>query len=376
MKKLKFTLLLSLTMVLTINFTFITSAQEIKNLLANGNFEDGIVDPWTTYGNVSIQVVKDIKKAAVDEKVIEGDYCLNVKVLAKGANFWDAGIQHTKHIFEAGKVYTLSAYLKSAKGNLQINFKPELAQDPWTAYGDRIFVMTEKWKQFTTSTPVIPNNVNPASITFHVAFDVGEFWMDDVKFYEGKPEPQPEPKELENGGFELGYAAPWTLYGNAKMEVVRQLTGAFFKEDVVEGKYALHVTVNEKGNNFWDIGLQHKGHVFKAGKVYTLAAFLKSKEGPLQINFKPELAVDPWTGFGAKEFTMTDKWAEYFVTTPPMPNDIDPASLTFHIGYSKGEFWMDGVRFYEGKYTEPNFKPAKAVESRNKLTTTWGDIKK
>jgi len=373
MKKSKLAIFLSLTMVFLI--AFIANAQEIKNLLANGNFEDGIVDPWTTYGNVKVEVVKDIKKAAIDEKIIEGDYCLHVTVLSKGANFWDAGIQHTKHVFEAGKAYTLSAYLKSAKGNLQINFKPELAQDPWTAYGDRIFVMTEKWKQFTTSTPVIPNKVDPASITFHVAFDVGEFWMDDVKFYEGKPEPQPEPAELENGGFETGNTAPWTLYGNAKMEVVKQLTGAAIPENLIEGKYALHVTVNEKGANFWDIGLQHKGHVFKAGKVYTLAAFLKSKEGPLQINFKPELAVDPWTGFGEKEFTMTDKWAEYFVTTPPMPNDVDPASLTFHIGYTKGEFWMDGVRFYEGKYKEPDFKPTKAVESRNKLSTTWGDIK-
>lgn len=373
MKKSKLVIFLSLTMVFLI--AFIANAQEIKNLLANGNFEDGIVDPWTTYGNVKVEVVKDIKKAAIDEKIIEGDYCLHVTVLSKGANFWDAGIQHTKHVFEAGKAYTLSAYLKSAKGNLQINFKPELAQDPWTAYGDRIFVMTEKWKQFTTSTPVIPNKVDPASITFHVAFDVGEFWMDDVKFYEGKPEPQPEPAELENGGFETGNTAPWTLYGNAKMEVVKQLTGAAIPENLIEGKYALHVTVNEKGANFWDVGLQHKGHVFKAGKVYTLAAFLKSKEGPLQINFKPELAVDPWTGFGAKEFTMTDKWAEYFVTTPPMPNDVDPASLTFHIGYTKGEFWMDGVRFYEGKYKEPDFKPTKAVESRNKLSTTWGDIK-
>ena len=373
MKKSKLAIFLSLTMVFLI--AFIANAQEIKNLLANGNFEDGIVDPWTTYGNVKVEVVKDIKKAAIDEKIIEGDYCLHVTVLSKGANFWDAGIQHTKHVFEAGKAYTLSAYLKSAKGNLQINFKPELAQDPWTAYGDRIFVMTEKWKQFTTSTPVIPNKVDPASITFHVAFDVGEFWMDDVKFYEGKPEPQPEPAELENGGFETGNTAPWTLYGNAKMEVVKQLTGAAIPENLIEGKYALHVTVNEKGANFWDVGLQHKGHVFKAGKVYTLAAFLKSKEGPLQINFKPELAVDPWTGYGEKEFTMTDKWAEYFVTTPPMPNDVDPASLTFHIGYTKGEFWMDGVRFYEGKYKEPDFKPTKAVESRNKLSTTWGDIK-
>jgi hypothetical protein len=159
------------------------------------------------------------------------------------------------------------------------------------------------------------------------------------------------------------------------MEVVRTLRGAFIPELPIEGRYALHVTVNGPGDNFWDTGLQHTGHVFEAGKVYTLAAFLKSKEGPLEINFKPELAADPWTGYGAKAFIMTDEWEEYYVTTPLIPADVDPASLTFHIGYAKGEFWIDGVRFYEGEYEEPDFSPTRAVRPQGKLTSTWGDIR-
>ena len=376
MRKMRVTLFSFMAIVLILGISFSANAQEKKNLLVNGGFEDGIPDPWTLYGNAQMNVVKDIKKANIDEKPIEGDFCLHVTVPAKGVNFWDAGIQHTKHVFEAGKVYTLSAYLKCAKGTMQINFKPELAQDPWTAYGDRIFVMTEKWKLYQITTPPIPANVDPASITFHIAFSEGEFWMDDVQFYEGKPDVAPQPeKDLENGGFEVGSTAPWTIYGKGKIEVVKQLNGAFIQEKLVEGKYALHVTVDEKLVNFWDTGLQHAGHTFQAGKVYTLAAFLKSREGPLQINFKPELAIDPWTGYGAKEFTMTDEWAEYFTTTPPMPEEVNPATITFHIGYTKGEFWMDGVRFYEGVYKKPDFTTTKSVQPQDKLTSTWGSIK-
>jgi hypothetical protein len=352
---------------------------EGENLLANGGFEDFIAEPWSTYGDASIKVVDKLQKAAVDEDPIEGDVCLEVSVTAKGANFWDSGLQHAGHTFEKGKVYTLSAYLKSADGTMQINFKPELGADPWTGYGSRAFVMTEEWKEYHITTPPIPENVNPATITFHIGYGVGVFWIDNVRFYEGEPEEEPnggEPETgLENGGFESGMTAPWTLYGDGSIEVVRTLRGASIPEGLVEGRYALHVTVNSAGANFWDTGLQHSGHVFEAGEVYTLAAFLKSKEGSLQINFKPELAVDPWTGYGAQEFTMTDEWEEYFVTTPRMPGDVDPASLTFHIGYTKGEFWMDGVRFYEGEYEEPDFTAPKAVRPQGKLTGTWGKIK-
>ena len=194
---------------------------------------------------------------------------------------------------------------------------------------------------------------------------------------EAGPEVGPEvDADLGNGGFEDGSTAPWTIYGAGSIEVTRNLRGAVIPEGPIEGRYALHVTVNEAGANFWDTGLQHTGHVFEAGEAYTLAAFLKSKEGPLEINFKPELAVDPWTGYGAKIFTMSEEWEEYYVTTPRMPADVNPASLTFHIGFTKGEFWMDGVRFFEGEYEEPDFsaKP-KAVSPRDKLTDTWGNIK-
>jgi len=364
----------SILLVLVMGIALSADAQDKVNILKNGGFEDFVVDPWTLYGDGKIEVVDKIKKAVVDEPPIEGDLCLHVEVFAKGANSWDTGVQQANHVFDAGKVYTLSAYLKCAEDTMQINFKPELAADPWTAYGAKVFVMTEKWEKYLITTPPMPNTVNPATITFHVAFNAGEFWMDDIQFYEGEPDEQKE-DTFENGTFEAGNTAPWTMYGDGKIEVVKKLDGAFIKEDILEGKYALHVVINSQGENSWDTGIQHSGHIFKSGKVYTLAAFLKSKEGPMTINFKPELAADPWTAYGAKEFTMNEEWEEYFIETPPMPNDVNPASITFHVGFGKGEFWMDGIRFYEGKYEEPKFGTPKAVRSQGKLSSTWGDIK-
>ena len=165
---------------------------------------------------------------------------------------------------------------------------------------------------------------------------------------------------LENGGFESGAMDPWSTYGPATPEVVETLDGAAVPDSPIEGQYALHITVPEAGANFWDAGLQHAGHVFEAGKTYTLSAWLKSKEGELQINFKPELGQDPWTGYGSQAFTMTEEWTEFSTTTPEFTEDVDPATITFHIQYDEGDFWVDGVRFYEGDYVPPAFSSYKA----------------
>ncbi|MHC4519184.1 MAG: sugar-binding protein, partial [Planctomycetota bacterium] len=63
------------------------------NMLANGGFEDGVMDPWSIYGDATGEVVAD--------DPAEGDACLHITVNSAGANFWDAGLQHTGHVFEA-----------------------------------------------------------------------------------------------------------------------------------------------------------------------------------------------------------------------------------------------------------------------------------
>jgi len=172
----------------------------------------------------------------------------------------------------------------------------------------------------------------------------GTIFIDDIGF--GRPAPPPAYENLlANSGFEDGVMAPWSIYGDAAGEVV--------SNEAIEGGSSLHITVNSAGANFWDAGLQHTGHVFQAGKQYTLSAFLKCSAGTLDINFKPELAADPWSGFSDQVFTMTDEWTEFSVTTPVFAEDTSPAAITFHIAFAATDFWIDGVRFYEGEYVAP-----------------------
>jgi len=124
--------------------------------------------------------------------------------------------------------------------------------------------------------------------------------------------------------------------------------------DPIEGDFCMQITVATPSANFWDNNVQHKGHAFQSGKKYTLSAFLKCDQGTRQINFKPELDADPYTGFGEQSFTMTNEWAEYSITTPVFTQNVSPACITFHVGYAAGVMWMDCVRFYEGDYLAPD----------------------
>jgi hypothetical protein len=155
-----------------------------SNLMANGNLESGDATGWNTYGDASMEVVQDLAGAAIPDVPIEGSNCLHVTVNSAGANFWDAGLQHGGKVFEAGKSYSLSVWFKSKAGPFQINMKPERAENPWEGYGSKAITITEEWAQYTTNTGVIPETVDPASITFHIAYAPGEFYVDDAVFAE------------------------------------------------------------------------------------------------------------------------------------------------------------------------------------------------
>ncbi len=155
---------------------------------------------------------------------------------------------------------------------------------------------------------------------------------------------------LTNGGFENGQIGPYGIYGAGTGEIVTDCVGAAVPEGPVEGKYSLHVVVPAAGANNWDVGLSDGSLTFQQGKKYTFSCFFKVKTGTLQFRMKPERAASPWEGYGDQVFTATDKWQEFSVTTPVISTTVTPASATFHFAFAAGDFWMDGIRFYEGDY--------------------------
>jgi len=183
---------------------------------------------------------------------------------------------------------------------------------------------------------------------------------------------------LPNGGFETGAVAPYGHYGAGTVEVVTDCVDAAVPEGPIEGEYCLHVVIPGGATNSWDSGMTDGSFTFEAGKKYTFAAFVKSKEGELEIRLKPERGEDPWEGYGDQVFTMTEEWQEVYVTTPVFTESVTPASPTFHYSFTAEDFWIDGVRLYEGDYVEPSFSSFKAAvpnpEDGATLPQTWANL--
>jgi hypothetical protein len=160
---------------------------------------------------------------------------------------------------------------------------------------------------------------------------------------------------LTNGGFESGAIGPYGTYGTVTATVVTECAGADVPEGPIEGKYSLHLEVAAAGTNNWDIGMTNGTHTLQKGKKYTFSCFMKCKSGTLQVRMKPELSADPWTAYNESVVTVTDTWTEYSTTTPVFTADTTPFSPTFHFGFAPGDFWIDGIRLYEGDYVAPSF---------------------
>jgi hypothetical protein len=145
--------------------------------LVNGGFEDGVLDPWGTYGPLTATVVT--------ESPIEGASCLFVDIPTATANFWEAGLQPKPIVYEAGKKYTFSVWLKAKTADVQINIKHELAASPWTSFGEQMVTVTPEWQEFSVTTGVFEQTVTPAGLTLHVGSATGGFWVDGARLYEG-----------------------------------------------------------------------------------------------------------------------------------------------------------------------------------------------
>ncbi len=156
-------------------------AQE-ENLVTNPDFENGVLDPWRSYGPITVEL-------ADKADAHTGTEAMKITVPGPGANFWDSGVQFDDNIFFPKNTdYTWAMFFKSDPP-VSVNIKPELGVDPWNAFGETQVQVTEEYQEFWTEWNVGGSDIVPASLTLHVQFDAATIWMDDVRWYEGDYEP-------------------------------------------------------------------------------------------------------------------------------------------------------------------------------------------
>jgi len=88
--------------------------------------------------------------------------------------------------------------------------------------------MTEEWKEFHVTSPKLDKDVVPAQITFHIAFGKADFWVDNVRFFEGDyVSPNGKPKSVSANS---NLALKWVDLKLAKQFVLNESPAVISKK--------------------------------------------------------------------------------------------------------------------------------------------------
>jgi hypothetical protein len=176
---------------------------------------------------------------------------------------------------------------------------------------------------------------------------------------------------VRNFDFEDGIVE-WVLELHADQGAAATI-GVDNKEAVTGKQSAIVETQKLQGGTWWHTGLNQNNHAVKAGTTYTLAFWAKAKS-IRTINAGMGENHDPWGNWGFKEFSLDTEWKEYWTTW--QSNVTDPnGRIRIATGTFKATVWVDHVRLYEGEYQKEDLSQSKPVSSKERLATTWGEIK-
>ena len=157
----------------------------IDNLARNGDFEDGLRD-WEIRQSEGTVAMMDEDS----DDSVKGGASVFVEIdLAKGVT-WHLALFQDNHFLDGNTDYTVAFWAK-AELPRPVDFYMELKEAPWTSYGRKTMNLTEEWAEYWsewTQGPAIPS----VWLRFAMGQIATDFWVDNVRFYEGEYEPDEE----------------------------------------------------------------------------------------------------------------------------------------------------------------------------------------
>jgi len=142
-------------------------------------------------------------------------------------------------------------------------------------------------------------------------------------------------------------------------------------EKGIAGGNAALANVTKVGANAWEPEIHSPAFDLAIGKKFTMSLWAKADKvsRPLILKFEQ---LDLWGG-PTQEISVTKDWAEYHFT--PLMDIGSPPQFVIHVEFSgqTGKVWFSHFLVYEGDFVPETLSP---VTPANRLTTTWGEIKK
>jgi GH35 family endo-1,4-beta-xylanase len=158
--------------------------QEI-NLVENGNFESGELNPWATSNQgAGISVSEEAK--------YDGTYGLKAVSGASSSNEWDLQFQTPEITLDPSKFYSVSFMVKSdVEGSARISYSGFSNNYPWTNWDGTgaaaQFATSSLWKEITYD--LATDYTDPSLPKIKLSFDFGKlpnvtYYIDNVKVVE------------------------------------------------------------------------------------------------------------------------------------------------------------------------------------------------
>ena len=178
--------------------------------------------------------------------------------------------------------------------------------------------------------------------------------------------------QIQNGDFEQGALAPWTISQQDGATGVIELDD----QEVHSGESSLKVTTTAINGTNWHFKLVQTNLSFEAGEKHTVKFWAKA-EAPRVVQLCLQRNRDPWDGWLWQDFNVTTDWQEFVHEITMLEENDKEHFMAFHSGQSTNIWWLDDVRYYRGgKDDEVVIEPVvKSVNSMDKLISTWGGIK-
>jgi len=155
------------------------SAQEVKNLVNNPGFEEGVTgwSVWVEDANAGAQ--RDVDK---NEKV-EGRQSLVLDIFRAGGGM-RVELHQNPFSLKAGQKLTFALWAMSQPAVRNAKLICNHREAPWTVYGFKDILIETTWKEYWT--PVtLPVDDAKVGIYVELRDTKGKVWFDAVRFYEG-----------------------------------------------------------------------------------------------------------------------------------------------------------------------------------------------
>ena len=157
---------------------------EIENLALNGDFEDGILDPWRV--TFKPDANGDAELSIDEEESFTGDFCLKVEIRSAGNH------ERAVHIIqepllapiEKDEKYTYCAWMKAEEPRPAVLNTMQAAGGNVSSPNRGDFTLSEEWEEYWFTLTAT------ADASFRLEFVLGlsdvTVWVDHVRFYEGE----------------------------------------------------------------------------------------------------------------------------------------------------------------------------------------------